>query len=251
MPNFAGQLNANEIFAGLYNMIISQEVFADNVAVAGDELVDMARVDGSLYGDTKLYYASDALKSAPWGNDAEATNLLKLNRPDAPKCQAIELDKFRQISLTVDDYLTKRAWASEGAFSSFNSIMLGWIRDTKRIYDSTTYNAYIGTAQSAIGKQTITITLPTDENDKEAEARLQAQTIAKEMGDLLVNLKDVTRDYNDYGFIRSFRASDLIAVWNSEALNKITKWTCPRFSIRTDLSRKWASTRSLRATSAL
>ena len=86
MPNFAGQLNANEIFAGLYNMIISQEVFADNVAEAGDELVDMARVDGSLYGDTKLYYASDALKSAPWGNDAEATNLLKLNRPDAPKC---------------------------------------------------------------------------------------------------------------------------------------------------------------------
>lgn len=227
MPNFAGQLNANEIFAGLYNMIISQEVFADNVAEAGDELVDMARVDGSLYGDTKLYYASDALKSAPWGNDAEATNLLKLNRPDAPKCQAIELDKFRQISLTVDEYLTKRAWASEGAFSSFNSIMLGWIRDTKRIYDSTTYNAYIGTAQSAVGKQTITITLPTVENDKEAEARLQAQTIAKEMGDLLVNLKDVTRDYNDYGFIRSFRAGDLIAVWNSEALNKITKMDLP------------------------
>lgn len=226
MPNFTGTLNANEIFAGIYNMIISQEVFADNIYDTKASLVDMSRVDGGLYGDTKLYYATDALKSTKWGNDAEATNLLKLNRPASPKCQAIELDNFRQISLTVDDYLTKRAWATEGAFASFNSIMLGWIRDTKRIYDSTTFNAYIGTAQSTVGKQTITVTLPTDDN-AEAQARLRAQTIAKEMSNLLINLEDVSRDYNDYGFIRSYNSNSLIAVWNAEAVNEITKMDVP------------------------
>ena len=226
MANFTGQLNANEIFSGLFNLIISQETFGDNIAGTSSDLVDMSSVDGSMYGDTKLYYATDALKSAPWGNDAEATNLLALHRPPAPKCQAIELNVFRQISLTVDNYLTKRAWATEGAFSSFNSIMLGWIRDTKRIYKSTTFNAYVGTAQSTVGAQTQTITLPTDTN-AESQARLQAQFIAKTMAKLLGRLKDVTRDYNDYGFMRSFRASDLIAVWNEDAIADITKMDIP------------------------
>lgn len=105
MANFNGQLRSNEIFSALYNMIISQQVFADNIKGTKATLVDKAREDGSLYGDTKLYYATDVLKSAPWGKDAEATNLLALHRPAAPECQAIHLDQFRQISLTVDNYL--------------------------------------------------------------------------------------------------------------------------------------------------
>ena len=107
MATFNGTLRSNEIFSALYNMIISQEVFADNIK--GSDLVDQARVDGGLYGDTKLYYSTDALASAAWGNDAEAANLLDIARPEAPKCQAIVLDVFRQISLTVDNYLSKRA----------------------------------------------------------------------------------------------------------------------------------------------
>jgi hypothetical protein len=84
MAAFTGTLRSNEIFAALFNMIISQDVFADNIAGI-PSLVDKARVDGSLYGDTKLYYATDALKSVAWANDAAATNLLALNRPAAPK----------------------------------------------------------------------------------------------------------------------------------------------------------------------
>lgn len=227
MPAFTGQLNSNEIFAALYNMIISQEVFADNIYDTKASLVDMSRVDGSLYGDTKLYYSTDVLESAPWGNDAEAANLLALHRPPAPDCQAIELNVFRQISLTLDNYLSKRAWSTEGAFSSFNSIMLGWIRNTKRVYDSTIFNAYIGTAESDIGLQEMTITLPTVADNPEAQARMQAQTIAKTMSDLMVNLEDVSRDYNDYGNLRSYNSNDLIAVWRSGAVNSITKLDVP------------------------
>ena len=207
-------------------MIISQEVFADNIAGTYSELVDMSRVDGSLYGDQILKYSTDVLESAPWGNDAEATNLLQLHRPKSPKCQAIELNVFRQISLTVDEYLSKRAWSTEGAFSSFNSIMLGWIRDTKRVYDATLYNSYAGTASSTVGQQALTVTLP-NEDGTEGTNRLRAQTIATFMANLLTNLRDVTRDYNDYGNLRSYNPDDLVFLWNAEWVNEITKMDVP------------------------
>ena len=225
--NYAGKLNANEIFASIFNMIISQQVFADNIKDTKSSLVDAARVDGSMYGDTKLYYATDVLRSYAWGGDAEAANLLALDRPEDPQCQAITLDVFRQIRLTVDNYLTKRAWSTEGAFSEFNSVMLGWIRDTKKVYDSTTYNVFIGTYETAEGKQAQTVTLPTVAGDAEAENRLQAQTIATKVADILVDLEDVSRDYNDYENLRSYSSDDFRYVWNSAYVNKINKLDLP------------------------
>lgn len=225
--NYNGKLNSNEVFASIFNMIISQQVFGDNIKDTKASLVDAARVDGSMYGDTKLYYATDVLRSYAWGGDAEAEKLLELDRPEDPQCQAITLDVFRQIRLTVDKYLTKRAWTSENAFNEFNSIMLGWIRDTKRVYDSTTYNAFVGTYETNNGKQEVDITLPTVTGDKEAENRLQAQTIATKLADIIVELEDVSRDYNDYENLRSYSADDFRYVWNSSFVNKINKLDLP------------------------
>ena len=201
MPKFTGTLNSNEIFSAIYNMIISQQVFSDNIKGTASSLVDRARVDGTLYGDTKLYYATDVLKSAPWGADLEAANLLNLYRPEAPECQAIELNVFRQICLTVDNYLSKRAWSTEGAFGQFNSVMKGWITDTKRVYDSTIYNSYIGTTESAIGKQTIEVdvTSAVAGLNGEEKARVKAGVLGESMAKLVSRLKDISRDYNDYG----------------------------------------------------
>ena len=210
-------LNPNEIFASLANMIISQEVFADNLG-KHQTLVDKARVDGGLYGDKKLYYATDVLKSHPWGADAEATNLLALDRPDDPEVQDITLDVFRQIRLTVDNYLSKRAWMNEGAFSSFNSVMLGWMRETKRVYDGTLYNVFIGTTKSAKTTQNISITL-TGTND--------AQVIAEALANLLVAMGDYSRDFNDYEFLRSYDESDVKFIWNSKYINEIKKIDLP------------------------
>ena len=223
-------LNPNEIFAPLYNQIISQEVFSDNLAGGvGAELVDMARVDGSMYGDTKLYYATKPLFSSAWGNDAEASKLLELARPEAPETQAIQLNVFRQIKLTTDDYLTKRAWGSVDSFSSFNSIMRGWITDTKRIYDATTYNAFIGTIESSVGKQKVEVDVTTAVGDAtgEAAARIEGGVIAEEVAKLITDLKDITEDYNDYGILRSYNIDDLVFVWNSDAMAKIEKRDLP------------------------
>ena len=229
MATFNGQLNSNEIFAALYNMIISQQVFADNIASTGSELVDMARVDGSMYGDTKLYYSTDVLKSTKWGNDAEAANLLALHRPEAPKCQAIRLNVFRQIALTVDDYLSKRAWGDEGAFSSFKSVMLGWMGETKKVYDATTFNAFVGTAKSGVATENVEIDVTTAVGAATGEeaARIEGGVIADEIAKLITNLKDITRDYNDNGQLRSYNISDLVFVWNSDAVAKIEKRDLP------------------------
>lgn len=251
MPAFNGTLNSNEIFAALYNMIISQQVFSDNISDTKSTLADMSRVDGSLYGDTKLYYSTDVLKSFEWTNDAEAQNLLKLHRPEAPEVQSITIDKFRMIPLTVDNYLSKRAFATEGAFSAFNSQMLSWMRDTKKIFDATTFNSFIGTHQAGLeddgkgAKQNVTVTLPAepadaDEMNLEAYNRLVAQTIATEMADLIVDLEDVNRDYNDYGNLRSYSADDLVFVWNSAWVNKIRKLDVPTIFNKEGLVDKFA-----------
>ena len=227
MATFNGQLRSNEIFSALYNMIISQEVFADNLG-KHQTLVDKARVDGGLYGDTKLFYSTDVLKSVPWGNDAEATNLLALHRPEAPECQAIHLDIFRQICLTVDNYLSKRAWADEGAFSSFNSVMLGWMGETKKVYDGTLYNVFIGTTKAEGAAQTVSVDLSEAESLEGTEkSKMEAMLIAQSLADLMVSMGDYSRDFNDYGNLRSYAEDGIKVIWNSKFVNKIRKVDLP------------------------
>lgn len=243
MPAFTGQLHANEIFAALYNMIISQEVRADNIAGTFSSLVDKSRVDGSLYGDTKLFYSPDVLKSRAWLGDNEAANLLNVNRPAAPQCQAIVLDQFRQIDITVDNYLSKRAWIDEGAFSSFNSVMLGMIRQTKRVYDATLFNAYIGTAESSASGATLTVVplsgTDTSSADIEGKQRLYAESVAEALANLFIHLRDVSRDYNDYGQLKSYDLEDLVVVWNSAKVNRIKSIDLPTIFHKEGLIQKF------------
>ena len=221
-------LNPNEIFASLANMIISQEVFADNLG-KHQTLVEKARVYGSLYGDKKLYYATDVLVSHPWGADLEAANLLSLDRPGDPAVQDINLDVFRQIRLTVDNYLSKRAWSTEGAFSQFNSVMLGWMRETKRVYDGTLYNVFIGTTETTVGEQDINCDITTAVGSATGieAAQLEAQEIARCLADLIVKMGDYSRDYNDYQFLRSYAGEGIKVIWNADFVNKIKKVDLP------------------------
>lgn len=212
-------LTANEIYDTLANMIISQQVFADNLS-KHQTLVDKARVDGGLYGDTKLYYATDVLKSVAWGNDAEAANLLSLDRAEDPEVQAIKLDIFRQIRLTVDNYLTKRAFSDEGTFASFNGVMLGWMQETKKVYDGTLYNVFIGTTETSVGKQQVTIDIDADSNSA-------GENIAKAMADLFTDMADYNRAYNDYGFLRSYGDSEIKVIWNADYFNQVKKIDLP------------------------
>lgn len=244
MANFNGQLNANEIFAAIYNMIISQFVFADNIAKK-QTLVDKNKVDGTLYGDTKLYYSTDVLKSYEFGNDAEASELLRLYRPEAPKVQAIVMNIARQIPVTIDNYLSKKAWSTEGAFSTFTSVTLDWLNETKRIYDAKTYNVFVGTNETKIGSQSQTVELSTIGGTEEEKNRLRAQKIAQKMANIFDELEDANRDYNDYGHMRSYSLDDLEVIWNSAYVNEITKLDLPTVFNREGLMDKFAENRLL------
>lgn len=226
---FNGNLNANEIFGSIFNMIISQQVMVPELADNYAELVGKYKVDGTLYGDTKLFYATDVLASRPWLGDSEASNLLNINRPAAPKCQAITLDQFRQIDITIDNYLTKRAWSTEGAFTSFNSIILSLIGETRKLFEVAMFNSYIGTTEGNATRSTVEIDLTTALTGLTGEeaARVEAQTIAAAIANLVVDLKDYSRDFNDYGFMRAYTDDQLVFIWNSAWINKITKLDLP------------------------
>ena len=107
--------------------------------------------------------------------------------------------------------------------------MRGWITDTKRIYDATTYNAYIGTTESNVGKQKIEIdvTGAVGSTTGEEAARIEGGVIAEEVAKIITDLKDITEDYNDYGILRSYNIDDLVFVWNSDAMAKVEKRDLP------------------------
>lgn len=225
--------NANELFTSLGNMIISQWVESDNIAKDGKSLLNVFKTDGSLYGDSKFFYATQALKTVKWNQDSvEALNLLATHRPPDPKVQKIVLDEFRQIQLTTDSVLSKRAWSDEGTFSMFTTVLIGWMGDTKYIYDESIINCAIGVSKTSIGRQSQTVdltTIATAASTEEEKNRLSAQAIAEKAANILADVQSVRngRFYNDYQFRRKYRESDLITVWNIEALNKILKIDLP------------------------
>lgn len=227
MPNFTGTLRRNDVLGLIYNMIINQRVFSRNVTLK-NRLVDKAKRNVGLYGDTELFYATDVLKSVEWGKDG-ATNVLELHRPDSPACQAISIDKYRQIALTLDNYLTKQAWGTEGAFNEFQTVMQGWMSDTKDIYDVTTYNAFFGTCESddekAVdsGSQNISFTIADSVGNAEGieKEKLEGMYIAQKLADLIDDLAEPSRAYNDYGNLRSYDPSQLKIIFNNKWVNKI------------------------------
>ena len=120
----------------------------------------------------------------------------------------------------------------EGSFAKFNSVVAGWLSVTKQVHDETSYNVFLGTHKTVVGQQDLTVTTaPTNAAattaDEEAEARIKAQKIAQFIANLFVDMKSPTRDYNDLGFLRSYKRDDLIVIWNSAYVNEITKLDLP------------------------
>lgn len=232
-------LNPNEVYASIFNMIISQTVFDPKIE-QNYNFVDRFKTDGSLYGDTKLFYEGQELTSRPWGGhtQTEANNLLTLVRAKDPMCQEVTIDTFRRITLTTDSYLTKRAWSTEGAFSQFNSIMVGMMAKTKKLYENRLLSTFIGTTVSKANKAVVSVDVTTaagSASTEEEARKLTAMQIGQDFADLLVDMKDTTKDYNDYKFLRSYDTSDLYFIWNAKWYNKIIKTELPLFYERSGI----------------
>lgn len=240
MPSFNGQLTTNIVIGSLFNQIISIRTFSDNIGEMFSSLVNRARVDGGMYGDTKLYNSLDIPGTNAWGADAEAGNLLALNRPKAPKTQAIRITEFRQVFITIDDYLTKQAFMTEGTFSDFNATVVATMRDAKRIYDTTLWNSFVGTARStAQAAQNVEIS----EDDVPSIAQGAGAAIAK----LLIRIKDNSRDFNDYGFERATDPERIQVIWNADYVVNLKKYDLPAIFHDEDIVDKFGYENSLPA----
>lgn len=217
-------LNQNKITAALFNMIISQRVF-DN-KVASTTLADKFRVDGTLFGDTKLYHSFDIGSPEDWLDDAEAEDLLKLNRNKSGKTQSITMGVYKIISVTVDQYLSKQAFMLEGTFAEYTSFLTGSLRKIKRVYDRSLINNKIGTLSPSTSRCDISIVTPKGATIEETN-RLEAQTIASRIRILKADLEDNNRDFNSLGYLRSYDPNEFIAIWNVDFSSKITKLDLP------------------------
>jgi hypothetical protein len=223
MATFTG-LNPSMVYGFIYNMILRQTVESDDIRGGGyDTLMNEAKEDVGLLGDQILEYATDALEVIDWTGDGEAENLLKLHRPPSPKCQTFTIDTYKMVVITLDNYLTKQAWSTEGAFQQFNNRMLGWLADTQKAYMVQMYNSRVGVISSDEGKQMDTVTVTADEQDK----GLFGRVIAEKMANILAEMKDYNTEYNDYHFLRSYAKEDLKIVVPASVANRIRKVELP------------------------
>lgn len=229
MATYTGSLNTNKIFAALFNMIISLQVFGTGISDLSG-IYESRKVDGTLYGDTKLYISTDALKTYEYdGTDTPGSyNLLTVKRPPAPKTEYIQIDKFRQIPVTVDEYLTKQAFVDEGSFGSFNGVILAWLDTTKKIYEHTTYTANMLVSAQAKAKSLGAIALAAPSGIAGYDLkRWRAQELYRQIEDFMKELNEPSRSYNDHGFLRNYKLEDFDIIVPLGILSSVRKHDIP------------------------
>jgi hypothetical protein len=227
---FDGQLNTNKVFAALFNMIISLQVFPNGIDPLSG-IYGSRKVDGTLYGDTKLFVSTDALKTYEWdGSDTPGGyNLLTIKRPPTPAEQALEIDIFRQIPLTIDEYLSKQAFLDEGSFGTFNSTMLSWLTTTKEIYEHTTYTVDITVSAQAKATSIGVIALgaPTTTMIDLDLKIYKAQELYRQIEDAMKELEEPSRAYNDNKFLRTYKFADFDIIVPLGVLSGVKKFDVP------------------------
>ena len=220
MAQFNGQLNVNAIQSALYNMIISQDIIGGSIR-ANYNLVDKAKEEAGLYGDTKLYIDTPNLTPVVWTQDSEdAVNLLALDRPGAPKTQALTIDKFFQVRLTKDAYLSKQAFGTEGAFVAYQSVLESRLPKGKEVHLNKLYNTFIGTTEGDA-------TINEYEINTAAGNNSTGENIAYAMANLIDDMKDYSTDYTKNGFERAFGEDEIKIVWNKNYVNAVKKIDLP------------------------
>lgn len=227
---FIGTLNQNAVLDTLYNMIIGQEVFSKNIAVKGT-LADKFKIDGTLYGDTKLFISTDIGTIYDFPNSSKT--LLSKNNPVDPEVQAVTVDTFKQTALTVDGVRLKQAFMSADIYGAFVSVMLQWLRDSMKILNMTLINTFIGTVVTEADSGEVEVDIYTNSDntsimEKRQEETYAAERIGAKLADVMIELKDVLREFNEYNFLRSYDVSDFMIVWNKAWNTRIRHISLPQ-----------------------
>ena len=229
--SFNGQLNTGIVYNSMYNAIIAiyqiKQHFTDSYS-----LVDRFRKEGSEYGDQLVYMTLDSIPVHDWTNDAEAANLLALDRNKKQHEEKITLDVFKQIRLTTDAYMqTKQLWTSENGFSRFASLLLQTMENAKKVYEIKIFDVFIGTAEATGQHQNLSWDLaadgPDSTTDPEGAARWYGMKLAEKLSNLMYDLRDVRRTWNDIGYEASYDMSEFQLVLPASVANKFKYISMP------------------------
>ena len=231
MPTaFTGTLNTNEFYNGLFNAYRLIYTVSDGRDFSS--LADMFRVDGGRYADKSVFTDMDVLMSRPW--DPEDGNILASELTVTPKQQQITVNQKRQIAMTSEQYLSKRAWMDPSVFDEFNGVVQAQVRNTKRLHEQRLINVFIGTTtatgtKAASGSQNITVDVTTAVGDTTGEEknRITAQKIMASLAELFADLEDSTRNYTDNGFMKAYPEDSFMIIWNSAWYNSILNIDLP------------------------
>lgn len=226
MIPYNGQLNNNAVYATIFNHIISQYTFPDLVNGNSPMFkpVNDARVDGTMYGDTKLYISTDLLPVSDWIGDGEAANELAVARQKNVKKQSIVLNVFKKIMVTTGGPLSKQAFMDEGGFASFQSVLVSTLKSTRDVYDACTFNAFVGTHKSSIAAQNVEIDLTTAVGAATGSEKsiLRVQAMIRGLMGVQTDVEYLnTNMSNQYGYERVLDYDDLVVLWNQDYLNEI------------------------------
>lgn len=230
---FSGKLNSNEFINSLYNAYALVYTYADNLSGGNEGLANRFKQDGGAYKDKSVATDVDVLFSRVW--DASDGNVLQPELKGFVVQEEIVLDKSRQIGLTVDSFLTKRAWMNEGNYDGFRSVLLSQIQKTKQAFEDTLINTFVGNCVN--DKQPINeidVTMPTD-SDPEKQNRLRAMAVFKAIGTTFSNLADYSRNYNANKYLKKFSKDDFILVFNDEYANEFRYVDTPTIFHKDDL----------------
>ena len=169
--------------------------------------------------------------------DKADTNVLATENKGMYTQQYISVDSFRQIGLTVDQFLTKRAWMDAGKYDEFRTVILKQISDTKQVYEDTLVDTFVGVHVSKADAANITVTMPTDA-DAEKQNRLRAMEVFKTIGDTFNSLADYNRSFNENNYLKRFSEGDCMLVFSDKYANEFRYVDTPTVFHKEDLLAK-------------
>lgn len=233
------QRKTNEVYLNLLNAIISEQI--GPIRVAEPVLANLLTVDGTLYGDSKIVHEQDIGTSYPWGGDIEAPKLLKVNRNDSVKSQVWTIDQFVQCNITLDIYLSKRAWGSQNLFGEFNAQLSASLDQIEAVFKNGYVNTFLGTEKSfgtadtpdgiteiLIDMDEVIKTLaPLTTIDYMAYNNLRRAAVAEAIDLVKMNIADNSRDFNDVGFLRAFPRDTLTVLYNEKVKIHLERFGSP------------------------
>ena len=216
----AQRLNANTVYASLFNLIRLVGVLGAKLQI-DDSNATRFKMEGGRYEDTLYWVSCDVLSSYVF--DPDDTNVLTPGNKVTPAYKTITVDQVRQISLYLPTYfLSSQAFQSAGYFDEFTALAQSMIQKTRKLYDQRLVDTYIGTTVSSTGKQSQTVTLQGAGHEQE-----DTLAIAEKVSNILFEMADTTRSYNDRQYMSAFGKEAVDIIWNSTYYSKMMKVGLP------------------------